>query len=92
MRRKSEVQEAERKCFDLLWYVRHKTWEMPEGTPEDIVAKANAKAAEMEATTDKEYLAHLLEMDVEYGMLVGRITTLRWMLGMDWDEEGILDT
>ena len=92
MRRKREIQEAEQKCFDLLWYVRHKTWEMPAGTPDDIVARAEEKAAEMEATLDKEYLADLLEMDVEYGMLCGRLVALRWMLGMEWDEEGILDT
>ena len=92
MRKKAEVVEAEQACFDLLWYVRHKTWKMPEGTPADIITKANEKAAQMEATSDKEYLAHLLEMDVEYGILVGRLTTLRWMLGMDWDEDGILDT
>ena len=92
MRRKREVLEAERKCFDLLWYVRHKSWEMPPGTPDDIVARAEEKAAEMEATLDKEYLADLLEMDVEYGMLCGRLVALRWMLGMEWDEEGILDT
>lgn len=92
MRKKSEILEAERKCFDLLWYVRHKTWEMPAGTPDDIVAQANAKAAEMEATLDKEYLESLCGLDVEYGMLVGRITALRWMLGMEWNEDGILDT
>lgn len=84
--------EVERACFDLLWYIRHKNWGIPDGTPADIVAKANAKAAEIEAESDPEYLALLLEEDVEYGMLVGRLATVRWMLGMDWDEAGILDT
>ena len=92
MRRKAEIQAAEHKCFDLLWYLRHKTQEMPSGTPDDIVAQANEKAAEMEATLDKEYLADLLRFDYEYGMLCGRLVALRWMLGMDWDEDGILDT
>jgi hypothetical protein len=92
MRRKSEVQKAEQAAFDLLWYIRHKTWEMPQGTPDDIIAAANAKAAQIEATAEPEYLADLLRMDVEYGMLVGRLSTLRWALGMDWDDDGILDT
>lgn len=92
MRKKAEVQKAEQVAFDLLWYVRHKTWEMPAATPDDIIAAANKKAAEIEATGEPEYLADLLKMDVEYGMLVGRLTTLRWVLGMEWDEHGILDT
>lgn len=92
MRRKREVMEEEQKCFDLLWYVRHKNWDLPPQTPEEIRTKADAKAAEMEATLDAEYLADLIREDLEYGVLVGRITTLRWMLGMEWDEEGILDT
>lgn len=92
MRRKAEILEAEQKCFDLLWYIRHKSWEMPAGTPPDIIATAEAKAEEMERTLDREYLEDLLRMDVEYGMLCGRLVALRWMLGMDWDEDGILDT
>lgn len=92
MRRKAEVQKAEQVAFDLLWYVRHKTWPMPEGTPDDIIVTANGKAAEIEATADPKYLADLLRKDIEYGMLVGRLTTLRWVLGMEWDEHGILDT
>ena len=92
MRRKAEIQAAEQKCFDLLWYLRHKTQEMPKGTPDDIVARANEKAAEMEATLDKQYLEDLLRFDYEYGMLCGRLVSLRWMLGMEWDEDGILDT
>ena len=92
MRKKAEVQKAEQVAFDLLWYVRHKTWPMPEGTPDDIIVTANGKATQIEATADPEYLADLLRKEMEYGMLVGRLTTLRWVLGMDWDEEGILDT
>ena len=92
MRKKDEVLKAERACFDLLWYVRHKNWGIPEGTPDDIVTQANAKAEAIEAKGDPTYLADLLDQDVEYGMLVGRLATLRWMLGMDWDEDGILDT
>lgn len=92
MRKKAEVQKAEQRCFDLLWYVRHKNWPWPKEAPPEIREKADAKAAEMEAELDKEYLAELLEEGFEYGMLCGRLVALRWMLGMEWDEEGILDT
>lgn len=92
MRKKAEVQKAEQGSFDLLWYVRHKTLDMPAGTPDDIVQKANAKAAQIESQTDAEYLEALLRHDVEYGMLVGRLAALRWVLGMGWTDDGILDT
>lgn len=92
MRKKAEVQKAEQAAFDLLWYARHKTYHMPEGTPADIIAKANEKAAEIEATGDRDYLESLIGNDLEYGMLCGRLSALRWVLGMDWDEDGILDT
>jgi len=92
MRKKAEVQKAEKGASDLLWYVRHKNWGIPEGTPEIIVEDARKAAARIEADADPDYLAHLLEGDVEYGIVVGRLTALRWVLGMEWDEEGILDT
>ena len=92
MRRKAEIQKAEAVCFELLWYLRHKTQAMPEGTPEDIITQAEAVAKKLEEKADPEYLADLLKFDYEYGMLCGRLVTLRWMLGMEWDEDGILDT
>jgi hypothetical protein len=92
MRKKAEVQKAEEAASDLLWYVRHKNWGIPEGTPEIIVEGALKGAARIEADADPEYLAHLLAGDVEYGILVGRLTALRWVLGLDWDDEAILDT
>jgi hypothetical protein len=92
MRRKAEVQKAEKGASDLLWYVRHKNWGIPEGTPEIIVEDARKGAARIEAGADPDYLASLLEEDIEYGMLVGRLTALRWVLGMEWDDDCILDT
>ena len=92
MRKKVEVQEAERAACDLLWYVRHKESEMPEGTPQEIIEKAEAAAKRIEEKADPAYLLDLRHRDVEYGMLVGRLTALRWILGMDWNEDGILDT
>ena len=92
MRKKAEVQKAEEAASDLLWYVRHKNWGIPEGTPEIIVEDALKAAAKIEADAEPDYLASLIAGDVEYGILVGRLTALRWMLGMDWDDETILDT
>jgi hypothetical protein len=92
MRKKAEVQKAEQWCFELLWYLRHKTLDMPENTPPEIIAKAEEVAKKIEEKADPEYLASLLRFDYEYGMLCGRLVALRWMLGMEWDQEGILDT
>ena len=92
MRKKSEVEKAEQASFDLLWYVRHKKLPMPQGTPEDIIATANRKAAEIEGKADPDYLDMLLTDRVAYGMLLGRISALRWMGGMEWDDSGILDS
>ena len=92
MRKKAEVQKAEEGASDLLWYVKHKNNGIPDGTPEIIVEDALKAAAQIEANAEPDYLASLLEGGVEYGMLVGRLTALRWVLGMEWDDDCILDT
>ena len=92
MRKKAEVMKAEEDAGDLLWYVRHTNRGLREGIPDIIVADARKAAAEIEANAHPDYLARLLEGGVEYSMLVGRLTSLRWVLGMDWDDDAILDT
>lgn len=92
MRKKAEIVREEEAHYERLWYVRHKTWPMPEGTPQSIIDTAEAACKRIEGCNDIEHLQELCELELEYGILVGRLTALRWMLGMDWDEEGILDT
>ena len=92
MRRKAEILAEEQAVFDMLWYFRHMTQELPENTPQAIIDQANAAAEKIEKRADAEYLEELLSGGHEYGVLVGKLLTLRWMLGMEWDEEGILDT
>lgn len=92
MRKRGEIENAEKLCCDLVWYVRHKSCGIPDGTPQDIVDAAKAHAGRIEAKADPDYLAELLKQDKEYGMLQGRLIALRWMRGMDWADDGILDT
>jgi hypothetical protein len=92
MRKKAEVEKAQQASFDLLWYVRHKKRGVPEGTPQDIIDAAEEAAKRIEQNADPEYLQMLLTDRVGYGMLLGRISTLRWLGGMEWDQSGILDT
>jgi len=92
MRKKIEVLAEEQKLFDQLWYARHMTMEMPAHVPEDIVKQADKKAREVENEYTEEHLDGIQHDPYEVGVLHGKIMALRWMLGMGWDEEGILDS
>jgi hypothetical protein len=92
MRKKTEVQAEEQRLFDQLWYARHMTMEMPAHVPEDIVKQADAKAREVEKQYSEEHLDGIQHDAYEVGVLHGKLMAVRWILGMDWNEDGILDT
>jgi hypothetical protein len=92
MRKKIEVLAEEQRLYDQLWYARHMTMEMPEHVPEDIVKQAEAKARQVEKEYTKEHLDGIQHDEYEVGVLHGKLMALRWMLGMNWDEDGILDS
>jgi hypothetical protein len=91
-RSQEEVAAAERKHHDLLWYQDHlelrraveegrKTW-----SPE-LRAKALRGGGRVRAMyRPHEVMAHDA---FEYGVLCGRLSALRWVLGSEW---GDLDT
>jgi hypothetical protein len=92
MRSKEEIENALAECFDKVWYSRHCGLVLAgkfEGNeiPADIKRGAFEAAKRIE---DKYSIEELNSMsDFEWGMLCGKLSALRWMLGDDWDN---LDT
>jgi hypothetical protein len=92
MRKASEVRAEHERLTDLLWYARHMDMGLPEGVPADIAASAEANAARIAQTVTPEMLEDIQHGAYAVGVLHGKVMTLRWMLGMGWDDEGILDS
>jgi len=93
MRKIKEISEEASNATDKVWYERHQ-WTMQnkypkEKNPEVIKnIKNGIKAAKkMEKRYGKKNMGPYTEF--EWGMLNGRLETLRWVLGDDW---GFLDT
>jgi hypothetical protein len=73
---------------DKLWYNRHKCLEYSvenegEVVCPDIWERALASAKEVE---QKYGIENLQFDDFEWGMLNGKISALRWVLGSEWDD------
>ncbi len=79
MRKKAEIQKAEQELFDKRWYRKHRA----SGSP-----KVGEKAARK---IEKKYGKENLRVDNDYkqGMLDGKHSAIRWVLGDEWDN---LDT
>ena len=92
MRKTREARAEHDRLVDLLWYARHMVMGLPEGVPASIVEAAEAHAARIAKTVTPEVLDAIQHDPYEVGVLHGKIMALRWMLGMDWDDEAILDT
>lgn len=93
MRKIKEVSEEESVAMDKVWYDRHQLGMqkkyLKEKSPDALKCiKGGIKAAkEMEKKYGKKNLGPYTKF--EWGMLNGRLETLRWVLGDDW---GDLDT
>ncbi len=87
-RSKDEILEAEGEFFDKVWYGRHKLLElMVEAGQQNVdpeIWQAALKAAQkVEEKYGKEQLGSW--DDFEWGMLSGKLSTLRWVSGDEWD-------
>ena len=83
---------AEEEFFDRVWYDRHQMLceRMRSGkgkVAKDIWRGALRAAAKVEKKYGKRNLGPY--SDFEWGMINGKLSALRWVLGMDWD---MLDT
>jgi hypothetical protein len=92
-RRTDEILEALELLWDQIWYNRHKCWMYrisqgeDSGTTPEIIEAANAAARRKEEKWGLEKLGPW--GDFEWGMLNGKMSALRWVLGDEWD---FLDT
>ena len=87
-----EITEAEEEFYSKVWYGRHKLLEKTvesgqRSVDPDIWKGALKSAKKVEAKYGKEYLGHW--DDFEWGMISGKLSALRWILGSEWD---ILDS
>jgi len=91
MRSQSEIIAAEQEFFDRVWHERHLVGRYKHESGEDRMNEDIYKMALEAAERVKERRTDVrpVESDFEWGMWNGKLSTLRWVLGEDWD---FLDT
>lgn len=92
IRSEEEINAAINEFDDRIWYDRHQVLRekvrVGEGSTEvEIQKKANKAARMIEAKYGKSNLGPY--SDFEWGMINGKLSALRWILGDEWD---FLDT
>ena len=88
LRRVSEIMAVEHELFDRLWYGRSEASigdERPEGYSAEIWATAQAAARRIEEQYGGDLLRKDTETQFDWGMLSGKISAIRWVLGAEWD-------
>ena len=92
MRDIKKILEAEEEYFDKIWYNRHlsltREIELGLSTVDDEIWRRALEARKrIEEKYGKENL--LPHDDFEWGMMNGKLSAIRWILGSEWD---FLDT
>jgi len=92
MRTKKEIVEAAKEYDDRVWYHRHTMLKYRiehdgEYCGPEIPTRARAAAKQKEKKYGKKNLTPLT--DFELGMINGKLSAIRWVLGDEWDS---LDT
>lgn len=93
-RRLDEIQDAEQRFFDLIWYHRslQHEYRLEDAGDQAAIKNLGAVAGPGRARVEETYpepgdLGPY--SDFELGMLNGKLSALRWVLGSEWD---FLDT
>ena len=92
LRSVGEIQTAEEEVFSRAWLARHEgrspeTFFPSRSADPQITTQAAAAAERVRAAYPDEPLAPY--SDYEWGLLMGKLAALRWVLGAEWD---MLDT
>jgi hypothetical protein len=82
-----EIREAEQELFDRIWYVRSLIHEEKADDADELLRIAGPGRARVEAKYGADNLGPYSDFD--WGMLHGKLSALRWVLGDEWD---FLDT
>ena len=85
MRSREEIAAAELELFEKAWYDRHLALGESgdrSGDPETL-REARRAAEGIKRDYGEDPLGPYT--DFEWGMLLGRLSALRWVLGDDWD-------
>ena len=89
----AEIIEAAAEYFDRVWYVRSIAMEDDRPIPDDIRAGMMAARERVETTYGRDELWKPIgpghDEAWQYGYISGKLATLRWVLGSEWD---FLDT
>lgn len=91
IRNVKDILTAEEEFSDKVWYDRHQLLKngghLSKDTPPGILKGAFYAAKKVEKKYEKKGLGP--HNDFEWGMINGKLSALRWVLGEDWD---MLDT
>lgn len=82
-----EIHEAEQELYDRIWYVRSLIHEAQADDVDALLQLAGPGRARVEAKYGRDNLGPYSDFD--WGMLHGKLSALRWVLGDEWD---FLDT
>lgn len=87
LRRVSDILVAESELTDKLWYGRkpHRDDPAPQDWKPDVVAGMRAGQRRMEEQYGIEELDSHVASDFAWGMLSGKVSAIRWVLGEEWD-------
>ena len=87
MRSKKKIDEAVDRLFDIVWWNRHKVVEAEckrtgKYPPQKIWKEALRQADRIEKYIPAD---ELTLSDFDWGMVNGKLSALRWVLGCEWD-------
>ena len=88
VRPETEIWKAEEEFFNRVWYQRHlflmhRARIGKDNTPPDIMRGAKEAAKRVREKYGDDVAKPLTEW--EYGFISGKLSTLRWVLGEEWD-------
>jgi hypothetical protein len=92
LRLKKIILEAEQELTDKVWYNRHQCYKqkMLDGIEPKCDPKIWEQAKAAAKRIEEKYKDESLQWtDFEWGMLNGKLSAIRWVMGEDWD---MLDT